>query len=224
MEDVQGLLERPKLYDNIDGSSELMLGCMLIGMTAFQWVSAHARQDSIWNKVYTLFIFVALLTTALIYGRKAMKSLITYRRTGFVSYQKPKLGRLGLISCIAAAAACGLTFLTVRRHEIDSTMLVMIGVGLFMTASYAYGVARAVRWKWIVAVLLLLGAVVVAVLPAWLTSAPFSRSWVAAGFNLRFVGSLFLYLTFYAVVLLLSGGVSLGIYLHDTRHYGAEIE
>ena len=34
MEDVQGLLKRPKLYDNIDGSSELMLGCMMIGFTA----------------------------------------------------------------------------------------------------------------------------------------------------------------------------------------------
>jgi hypothetical protein len=224
MEDVQGLLERPKLYDNIDGSSELMLGCMLIGFTAFQWVGAHARQDSIWNKVYTLFIFGALLTTALIYGRKAMKSLFTYRRTGFVSYRKPGLGWLGLIGCIAAAVACGLTFLTVRRHEVDSTVLVMIGVGLFLTASYAYGIARQVRWKWIVAVLLMLGAVIVALLPAWLTSAPFSQTWFAAAFNPRFFGSLFLYLTFYALVLLLSGAVSLGIYLHDTRIDGAETE
>ena len=79
MEDVQRLLERPKLYDNIDGSSELMLGCMLIGFTVFQWVGAHAPQDSVWNKVYTLFIFVALLTTGLIYGRKVMKGLFTFR-------------------------------------------------------------------------------------------------------------------------------------------------
>lgn len=223
MEDVQGLLERPKLYDNIDGSTELMLGCMLIGMTAFQWVGAHARQDSIWNKNFTLFILDGLLITVIIYGRRAMKSLITYRRTGFVSYRKPNLGWLGLIGLISAALACGLTFLTVRRHEIDSTMLMTIVVGLLMSGSYAYGIARSVRWKWIIAVLLQLGAVVVALLPAWLTSAPFSRSWVA-GFNLKFVGSLFLYLTFYAVVLLLSGSVSLGIYLHDTRHDGAETE
>jgi hypothetical protein len=224
MEDVQALLERPKLYDNIDGSSELMLGCMLIGFAAFQWVGAHARQDSIWNKVYPLFIFVALLTTALIYGRKTMKSLFTYRRTGFVSYRKPSLGLLGLIGCIAAAVACGLAFLTVRRHEIDSTMLAMLGVGLVVTASYAYGIARLVRWKWVVAVLLMLGAVVVALLPAWLTSAPFSQTWFAAAFNPRFFGSLFLYLIFYALVLLLSGFVSLGIYLHETRLDGAETE
>ena len=224
MEDVQGLLERPKLYDNIDGSSELMLGCMLMGFTSFQWVSAHARQDSIWNKIYSLPIFVALLTTVLIYGRKAMKNLFTYRRTGFVSYRKPKLRLIGLISGIAAAVACGLTFLTVRRHEIDSTMLVMIGVGLLTTASYAYGIARAVRWKWIVAVLLLVGAVVVALLPDWLTSAAFSGTWSAAVFDLRFFGCLFLYLAFYAFVLLLSGGISLGLYLHDTRHDGAETE
>lgn len=222
MQDVRGLLERPKLYENIDGSTELMLGCMLIGMMAFQWVATHARQDSIWNKIYSLFIFQTFLLAAIFYGRKAMKSLITYRRTGFVSYRKPDIGRLGLIGCIAAAAASGLAFLTVRRHEIDSTMLVIIGVGLFMTASYAYGIARAIRWKWIVAVLVLVGAVVVAFLPVGITTTPFNQSRVAVFFNIRLVGSLFLYLTFYAVVLLLSGAVSLGIYLHNSHHAGAE--
>ena len=43
MEDVQTILERPALYENVDGSSELMLGCMMIGFTVFGWVGSSMR-------------------------------------------------------------------------------------------------------------------------------------------------------------------------------------
>jgi len=222
MEDVQSVLMRPKLYDNIDGSSELMLGCMMIGYTVFGWVGAHASQDSIWNKVYTLYIFVALLITALIYGRKTLKNLITYRRTGFVSYRKPAPLWLGLILFLSAMVACGLSFLVVRRHEIDSTVLATISVGLFLSAAYVFGIARANRWKWAVTAILMITAIVIAMLPDQLASAPMSQPWFPRAFNRRLLGSLFWYNACYGLILLISGVVTFGLYLRKTRR--AEME
>ena len=216
MEDVRAILERPNLYENIDGSSELMLGCMMIGFTVFGWVGFHSRQDSIWNNVYTLLIFVAVMSTAILYGRKAMKSRITYRRTGFVSYRKPGLWRPGLIGFLAASLACGLALLTIRRVDFDPTLLVTIGLGLFLAAAYAYRIARVARWKWIIATLLVISAFVIAILPVELASGPMSRSGLPIAFNVRLLGSLFWYNAFAGIILLISGVVSLALYLHDT--------
>lgn len=217
MEDVQSLLVRPKLYDNIDGSSDLMLGCMMIGYTVFGWVGARASQDSIWNKVYTLYIFVALLIAALIYGRKALKNLITYRRTGFVSYQKPDPWWLGLIAFLAATVACGLSFLIVRRNGVDSTVLVTIGLGLFMSAAYAFGFGRTNRMKWAVTSFLMISAIVIAILPDQLASAPMSQSWLPSAFNRRLLGSVFWYNACCGFILLISGVITLALYLRNTR-------
>lgn len=217
MEDVQGFLKRPKLYDNIDGSSELMLGCMMIGFMAFEWVGEHSTQESIWNKIYALYIFIALLITALIYGRNALKNLVTYRRTGFVKYQKPDPLWLGLICFLAASVAGAVAFFTVRRCEIDTTLLVTIGIGLLLAATYAYGIARAIRWKWVIAALLMVSPIVIAMLPDALASAPMSQPWLPTAFNRRLLGSLFLYEASYGVILVISGCISLGLYLHGTR-------
>jgi hypothetical protein len=217
MENVQALLERPRLYDNIDGSSELMLGCMMIGFTVFALVGAHARQDSIWNKVYMLYIFVALLVVALIYGRRALKSAVTYRRTGFVRYRKPDPWWLGLIAFLAASAAFGLSLLIIRRESIDSTVLVTVGMGLFWSAAYANGFARATRWKWAVAALFLITAIVIAMLPDQLASAPMSQPWLPSAFNRRLLGSVFWYEASCGLILLVSGFITLALYLRRTR-------
>jgi hypothetical protein len=194
----------------------------MIGFTVYEWIGAHARQNSVWNNVLTLFLFVALLVTAILYARKAMKSLITYRRTGFVSYQKPSLWWPGLIGLLAASTACGLALLTSRRVEMDSTVPVTIGIGLLITAAYAYRIARVARWKWIIAALLLISAFVITMLPVQLASAPMSESGLAIAFNTRLLGSLFWYNASAGVILLISGVVSLALYLRDTRGAGTE--
>lgn len=217
MQDVQALLDRPRLYDNVDGSSELMLGCMLIGFTAYQWIGYHAHRESFWNSIYALFLFVALMTAALIYGRKGLKNLITYRRTGFVSYQKPHLWWLLLIVFLAAAVGGGLVFLLAQKHGMNSTSLVMIGMGIFISAAYAYGIARQAHWKWIVAALLTISPFVIALLPEQLASKPIAQSGLSSVFDPRLLGSLFWCNSAYGVVLLISGCISLAAYLHGTH-------
>lgn len=222
MEDVQGYLKRPQLYQNIDGSSELMLGCMMIGFMVFEWVLAHSRQNSIWTRIYALPIFVALLMTALIYGTRALKSHITFRRTGFVTYRKPNPWWLGLIGFLAASVAGGLAFLIVRVRTIDATALGTICLGLFLTVTYAYGIARKTRWKWVVAALLMIASIVIAMLPAQLAGAPMSQPWLPPAFNRRLLGSLIWYETSFGVILLISGGISLALYLRNTRRAETE--
>jgi hypothetical protein len=217
MEDIQAVLERPKLYDNVDGSNELMLGCMLIGFTTYQWVGYHAERNSFWNSVYALYIFIAVLIAALIYGRKVLKSLITYRRTGFVSYRKPRFLSLFLIGLLAAGVAGGLTLLIVGKQGMNSTSLATIGVGLLMSAAYAYGIARVSHWKWVVAAFLAICAIVVALLPEQLATTPIPQSALAPAFDRRLLGSLFWCNAAYGVILLISGCISLAFYLRDTR-------
>lgn len=217
MEDVQVLLERPKLYDNVDGSSELVLGCMLMGFAVYEWVGFHAHQDSFWNSVYALYIFIAILLTALIFGRKALKRLLTYRRTGFVNYQRPRLWWLLLIGALAAAIAGGLTFLVAQRQEMNSTSLATTSIGLLISAAYAYRIARASHWKWIVAAFLAICPIVIALLPEQFAITPIQQSVIPPAFDRRLLGSLFWCNAAYGVILLISGCISLAFYLHSTR-------
>ena len=226
MQDIQSLLKKPELYEDIDGSRELMLGCMVIGFMLFSWVGAHAPRYSICNNGYSLFIFFVLLEIVLIYGRKAIKHFITYPRTGFVSYQKPRLVSLALICILGASVSCvvGLliAFFFVQGRGIDRTVLVTIGIGLLLTAAYARGFARAIRWKWATAAILLVFGIVIALLPVSLASAPVSQSWLPAALNQRLVGSLFWYEACYGVILLISGSISLALYLRNSRNAHAE--
>ena len=73
-----------------------------------------------------------------------------------------------------------------------------------------------------VAALLVINTFVVAMLPDQLVSAPMSQSGPAIAFNVRLLGSLFWYNASTGMLLLISGVVSLALYLHDTR--GAKSE
>lgn len=224
MQDIQDLLDRPKFYHNIDGVGELAVGLMAAGFTAFQWISMHTPQNSIWNKIYTLWIFVAVLGAFTHYGTKAIKKRITFRRTGFVRYRNKRWYWPGLAAFVVACAVSGCGLLVLSRGRADATVLAIMLIGLLMAASYGYGVARAVRWKWIVASLLFVAAVIVALLPVRIASAPMAQSWISGFYNTRFFGSLFLYLAFYGLVLLVSGGISFVLYLYENRNPGAVAE
>lgn len=224
MQHVQTLLDRPKFYYNIDGVGELAVGFMLAGFTAFEWIAAYAQRDSIWNKIYTLYVFVALLCAIIHYGTNAIKHRITYRRTGYVSYRNKHWYWPGMASFVVAGAVSGTGLLVLRGGNVDATVLAMLVIGSIMAASYGYGFARAVRWKWIVAALVFVEAVVVAFLPARITSAPMSQCWIASFYTAGFFGSLFLYLAFFGLILLVSGGLSFWLYLYKTRDAEVETE
>lgn len=221
MNQVEGFLERPRLYYNIDGVGELGCGVMCLGFALFQWMQVHTPKSSIWNQMYTLFIYVWLMCLIIHYGSKAIKKHITYPRTGFVEYRtRDRFGRPLIIGLVISTLASVVLFAAFRTHW-DMTTPASL-VGLLFAASYAYGVARTVRWKWAVVWVLAVGSLVLAVLPADLVGALADQSWVTAMFSAKAVGAFLLSMMLYGTALLVSGGISFWLYLRHTQPPGQE--
>jgi len=216
MDQVASLLNRPKAYCNIDGVGELGVGFMCLCFALLQWLQIHSPESSLWNQVYTLLIFVALMCAVIHFGTKAIKRHITYPRTGFVEYRKKDTVWIPL--AIAAAVSAPLSagvFLAIRHHWDIAAPASF--AGLFFSASYAYGFARTVRWKWTVALAIACGSLTIAMLPADVIGGVARDSWVIHLFPARVVGAFLLNIAFYGVLLALSGGISFYLYLRRTR-------
>jgi hypothetical protein len=80
--------------------------------------------------------------------------------------------------------------------------------GLFLAATYAYGFARTVRWKWAVACAMAWGSLAIVFLPANLIAAQADPSWG---------GAFALSMMLYGTLLLVSGGISFWLYLRHTQ-------
>jgi hypothetical protein len=204
-------LHRPRLYYNVDGLGELGASVMCLGFALLLWLLMRSPADSIWHRIsFFAFVGLALLIR---YGTKAVKTRITYPRTGFVEYR-----RQWHTSAIAAAlGALGTVGLAVgfRRHW-DMSMLASL-TGLVFAASYGYNFARAVRWKWVIVGAIAVATFVIAFLPADVLRALGSESPVAHPDRAKLLGTILLSLMAYATMLLISGGISFWLYLRHTQ-------
>jgi hypothetical protein len=102
-----------------------------------------------------------------------------------------------------------------RRHWDITTPASLIG--LVFAAAYAYQIARPVRWKWVVVWAMTLGSLVIAFLPADVLRALANDSWVTHPVRTRLVGTILLSLMIYGTMLLISGGISLWLYVRHTQ-------
>jgi hypothetical protein len=206
MDEIKSLLNRPKYYKNIDGTGELGFGFFCLSCALLQWMQVRSPAHSAWHSMWVFCIYFGSMLAILRYGTKAIKEHITYPRTGFVEYQKR--GRVWPMagSAVLAPAFLGLIILALRRHW-DLRMGASL-VGLLCAASYAYGIARTVRWKWAVAWAMAIGSLLIAILPGDLIGALTGNSWLAV-----FLPSLMIY----GPLLLISGGISFWLYLRRTE-------
>jgi hypothetical protein len=213
MDQIGSLLDRPQVYYNIDGLGELGCGVMCLGSALLWWLLMRSPAESVWHRI-SWFAFVGLLLL-IRYGTKAIKTRITYPRTGFVQYR-----RRWHTSAIAAAwgalatAALSLGF---RRHW-DASMLPSLA-GLVFAAAYGYGIARAraVRWKWVIVAAMAVASVVIAFLPADFLGALGSESPVTHPDRAKLLGTILLSWMVCGTLLLISGGVSFWLYLRHTQ-------
>jgi hypothetical protein len=214
MDQVGSLLNRPKAYNNIDGTGELAMGFMSLGYALIIWLQVHTPKDSIWNQMYVLFIWVGLMIAIISYGTKAIKNHITYPRTGFVAYRRHNIIWLAIIAFVISALASAGLSLAARSHR--DTVVPVFFFGLLLAACYAFGIAKAVRWKWAVVLALVIGSLAIAVLPgdltATLSGGASMPAWLA-----RSAGAFLLFLMLYGAMLLISGGISLWLYLRHTQ-------
>jgi hypothetical protein len=212
MDQVGNLLDRPRLYYNIDGLGEVNLGVMFLGFALLLWLQAHSPESSVSHKM-AWFFFLGL-ACVMHYGTKAIKTHITYRRTGFVEYRRSDRLRNAIMAAVLGALIPFGLVAAYRRHW-DITTAASLG-GLVFAAAYAYQIARAVRWKWVVAGAIALGSLAITVLPAHVLGALANDS-LTQPFPAKLVGAILLSLMTYGTILLLSGGISFWLYLRHTQ-------
>jgi hypothetical protein len=215
MDQVESLLKRPTSYNNIDGTGELGVGFMCLGFALIVWLQLHTPKDSIWNKMYVLFIWVGLMVAMIHFGTKAIKNHITYPRTGFVAYRTHNIIWLAIVAFVVSALASAGLALAARSHR--DTVVSVFFIGLFLAVCYAFGIARAVRWKWAVVLALVIGSLTIAVLPADLTATLSGGASVPAWFSARSVAAFLPCLMLYGSLLLISGAISFWLYVRHTQ-------
>jgi hypothetical protein len=222
MDQVERMLQRPKLYNNIDGVGELGMGFMLLCFALLQWISNLSPAGSVWHR-YGSFVWFMVMFAVIHYGSKAIKKHITYPRTGFVEYRRQKTSwwLAFTLGGVTAVAIWGLA-LVVRSHSELSRSHWGITtpaalVGLVFVVFYAYWIARPVRWKWAVAAALAICSVVIAMLPAGVVAAVAGSTSAVATLDERSSGALILTITIYGAIFLISGGISFVLYLRHTQ-------
>jgi hypothetical protein len=219
MDQVERLMQRPLLYNNIDGVGELGLGCMFLGSALLQWLPIR----DIWWHRYGSFVGFLLLITAIHYGIQSIKTSITFPRTGFVAYRKRETVWRPMIlgAGVSALIAAGLYFVTRSYWDIDGSHWAMtmpaILLGLVFAAGYAYGIARAVRWKLGVAAAMAICSVEIVMLPMGAIRAMTGNTSAAVTAHEWIFGALLLTFVINGVFLLISGSVSLVLYLRHTQ-------
>ncbi len=221
MDQIGSLLRRPTSYNNIDGTGELGMGFMSLGFALITWLQLHTPKDSLWNKMYVLFIWVGLMVAIIQFGIKAIKKYITYPRTGFVAYRMHNIIWLAIIAFVISALATVGLALAARSHR--DIVVPVFFIGLFFAAGYAFGIARAggvnalFRWKWAVVLAQVIGSLLIALHPEDLTAALSGGSSLPAWFSASSAGAFLLWLMLYGTLLLISGAISFWLYLRHTQ-------
>lgn len=209
MDQVGNLLDRPRLYYNIDGLAELGGGVLSLGIGLLLSLPA----SSVWHKI-SWFLFLGL-AFAIRYVIEAIKTHITYPRTGFVEYRRGDRRRTSIISAVVAGLIPVGLLVAVRRPW-DITALASLA-GLAFAAAYAYNIARAVRWKWVVASAIALGSIAISFLPADVLAAIARDSLVTHPVLAKVGGAMVVSFSTYGAMLLISGGISFWFYLRHTQ-------
>jgi len=214
MDQVESLLKRPRAYDNIDGVAELVFGFMCLGFSLIAWLQLHTPESSVWNQMYTFLIYTAAMISIIHYGSKAIKTRITYRRTGFVEYRHDKYWvAVGIAAVVSALVPVGL-YLAVRRHWEVLTPICLVGLAL---AALYIPVARTVRWKWATFSVMVAGPLAISALPADLVGAFANHMDLTSAIPAKAVGAYWLTFVVDGTALMISGGRSFWLYLRHTQ-------
>ena len=213
MDQVNRMLNRPKQYYNIDGVGELGIGFMLLAFGLIGLIQLNVQKGSPWQSMYAFIICAGLMLLIIHYGSNAIKKYITYPRTGFVQYRKRSTAWGMLSAVVISLLSVGLIF--ILRESLDTTMPVLL-FGLICVGTYAFGIGRSVRWKWTVSCMMLLCSLTIAILPPDLLEA-LHNSEMPPILPLNLAVAIFLVFIIYGVLLMISGGISLWLYIHRTQ-------
>jgi len=222
MDQIESLMKRPVLYNNIDGVGELGLGLFCLCCGLLDWTQVRNPTTYLWHRWWGMLWFW-LIIAVIYYGSKAIKTHITYPRTGFVEYRKRKSAWMSALAlgCATALLAAWVATLASRSHwHIGGPHWGMTTpaalLGLLYAGAYAYKIAGEIRWKWVVAAAMAICSVVIAMLPASMIGvvAANTSDFTTLPANYR---AWILTITIYGAIMLISGCVSLVLYMRHTQ-------
>ena len=89
-DELQNTMERPKKYDNIDGTGEMFFGLMILGFALFGYLQTVLPEHSMWRtNVFAPFLLMyGVLLPTLGFSfllQRVVKKHLTWPRTGYVA-------------------------------------------------------------------------------------------------------------------------------------------
>jgi hypothetical protein len=155
--------------------------------------------------MYLFIVYVGLMFLILKFGSKAIKERVTYPRTGFVEYRKRETVWLPMIFAAGLAGLMTVAFCIAVQSQWNLTAILPL-LGLVFAVGY-YRLARTARWKWIIASAMAAASILIAVNPGDLIGSP-------ANYTL---GTFCITMAICGAIYLLSGGISLCLYIRRTQ-------
>lgn len=170
-DELQNYLEWPKRYDHIDGTGEMGMGVMLLGFALLSYLQAALPEGSMWRNGFASLLFMYLILIPVLalgyWGGKAIKSHITWPRTGYVAFRRggtPWWTRVVSTLVVSAGVGAGFACLMVFARRHDSINLPRTGMLAVLVATYGIWVFRMGReqsWKWLIVLFMALGLLVI---------------------------------------------------------------
>ena len=168
--ELQNYIARPKRYDNIDGTGEMVVGLALLGFALAGYLEALLPGHSpTWIRVVVIYASLMLALAFAFGARRAIKRYITWPRTGYAAY--PRGSRRWWIMTVTVRlivilAAVGLAFLAKRYHAMlvgslspktwNLRVIMLIVISIVVYAIGAARMGKEHRWKWLVLVSMIL--------------------------------------------------------------------
>jgi hypothetical protein len=162
--------KRLKRYDNIDGTGEMFLGCMLLGFLLAAVVQSRIPPHSYWQGFPGMLLPMLLPVYGVLglawWGVKTIKNRITYRRTGYaVPRRDKKAVALGLVYTLSLSSALSAMFVLLiwigKRHNAVSLSRLLMMSGY--VAAYVFFTRKTApehKWKmWFAALMGLVSVV-----------------------------------------------------------------
>jgi drug/metabolite transporter (DMT)-like permease len=173
-DELKEYMDRPKRYDNIDGTGEMAFGLMALGFTLLGYLQTILPKDSFWKRGSSgmLLFFVILLPMfgLILWIPKVIKKRITWPRTGYVKYcvggkaRKSFWAVMAAVAAVSAIAAACLAWLMRVDSRHDWISLLWLGNVAIYATGYAFWIYRMERnhpWKWLVSLFMALGLLVI---------------------------------------------------------------
>lgn len=166
-------MERPKHYENIDGTGEMALGVMMLSFALVGYLSAVLPEGALWRKNgINTFEFLPVVMLPILafqyWGVKAIKKHITWPRTGYVAFRRSGWSWwMAIVTTVIVGGVFGASFVCVMvlERRFHAISLERAGYLAVLVAAYAFFVFRWSRehaWKWLVVIFMALGLLAIA--------------------------------------------------------------